>query len=107
MLYRTGFYADKTSAEMVNRYLDAERCEVKTLIKQFQDEIRKEKLTEKHKRETDGIDEDMALVPEIPDDFENWVKEYGFYTERFIFYHAEDKKWKRKPCACSAAAVLR
>lgn len=91
---------------MVNRYLDAERCEVKTLIKQFQNEIRKEKLTEKHKREADGIDEVMALVPEIPDDFEAWVKEYGFYTDRYIFYHAEDRKAEKEPCVCSAAAVL-
>lgn len=109
MIYRTGFYADKTSVEMVNRYLDAERCEVKTLIKQFQNEIRKEKLTEKHKRETDGIDEDMALVPEIPDDFENWVKEYGFYTERFIFYHAEDRKAEKKAMCmqCGSSITVR
>lgn len=109
MLYSTGFYADKASAEMVNRYLDAERCEVKTLIKQFQNEIRKEKLTEKHKREADGIDEVMALVPEIPDDFEAWVKEYGFYTDRYIFYHAEDRKAeKRAVCMqCGSSITVR
>ncbi len=99
MEYRTGFYADKQTKDMVNKYLGAERQEVKTLIAQFQKNLKAEKLKEAHKRESDEIDEAMALVPDIPRDFEDWVKEYGLYTSHYIFYHAEGSK-KEKEAYC-------
>lgn len=99
MEYRTGFYADKQTKDMVNRYLGAERQEVKTLIAGFQRNLKAEKLKEVHRRERDEIDEAMALVPDIPNDFQEWVREYGFYTSRYIFYHAEGSK-KEKEAFC-------
>lgn len=99
MEYRTGFYADKQTKDMVNRYLEAERQEVKTLIAQFQKKLKAEKLKAAHKRESDEIDEAMALVPDIPADFEDWITEYGFYTSRYIFYHAEGNK-REKDAFC-------
>lgn len=99
MEYENIPYSDKSTKDMVNRYLGAERQEVKNLIQQFQNTVRKEKLNQKHKRESDEIDEEMALVPKVPDDFKEWIEEYGFYPERYIFYHAEGNK-QEKPAYC-------
>lgn len=92
-------YADRYTTDMVNNYFGAEKQEVKKLINQFQRNVRKDKADREHKRETDEIDEAMALIPTVPGDFEEWIAEYGFYTSRYIFYHAEDRK-KEKEAYC-------
>lgn len=92
-------YADKQTVNMVNKYFDAQKQDVKTLITQFQKDVRKEELKKKHKRESDEIDEAMSLVPDVPNDFMEWTKEYGLYTSRYIFYHAEQNR-KEKDAYC-------
>ena len=92
-------YVDKTSERLINTYLNTGRQPARAAILSYQYEVRKEQLKEKYNREIDEIDDAMELIPEQPADLVEWVKEYGFYTERYIIFHAETNK-KEKEAYC-------
>lgn len=56
------------------------------LMVEFQQNIRKRRLEERHKKETDKIDEYMKTVPKLPANFKSWVNDTVFNKSRYIYY---------------------
>lgn len=54
-------------------------------ILEYQNNVRKEELKRKHRRETDPWDLDMEQIPALPKDWEHWVNKTAI-QENFIFY---------------------
>lgn len=100
-------YEDEKSAKVVNEYFDTTNQPIRRAVLQFQFDIRKEQLKEKYRRETDEIDDVMELVPELPTDFKSWMKEYGFYTSRFIAYHTDSQKKEREAYCLQCGSTIK
>lgn len=73
--------ADKKT---VSQYLGETRSGYEGLIN-FQLKIRKDAVTMRHRRETDGWDNDLSQTPGLPKDWEHWVNKVGI-KENYIFY---------------------
>lgn len=56
-----------------------------TGLLEYQIKIRADELKRRHKRETDPWDLDLAQTPELPKDWEHWVRKVGI-PEAYIFY---------------------
>ena len=50
---------------------------------------------EKHRKETDRIDDEMAIIPEIPKDFEEWAKKDS--VPQYVYYESGKKIGR---CTC-------
>lgn len=60
-------------------------------ILEYQERILKQRAEEKYRREVQAFDDDMALIPEVPKNFMEWLRKKGI-EEHFIFYHYDSKK---------------
>lgn len=90
-------YQSENTRRIVNSYLGTGNLEVKKAVLDFQCEIRGEELRRKHKRETEAIDEVMNEVPELPKNFEEWIRENCF--KETLFYKSEKAhKWPKVYC---------
>lgn len=67
-------------------------------ILEYQKRINEEKIKERRRKETKPWDDDMALMPELPQGFLKWQKKEGI-PEHYIFY--EYKKGGAKHGYCS------
>lgn len=67
-------------------------------ILEYQERVLDERLKEKRRRETKSWDEDMALIPDVPQGFKNWWPKEGI-PEHYIFY--EYKRGRVKTGYCS------
>lgn len=95
--------ATEQSVMTVNRYLGTGyRMNIWGAVLEFQQHVRKDNLKKAHKLITDRIDDEMALVPELPKNWGKWVIKYGFYKNRYLFY-GKDKK--RGYCECCGKIV--
>lgn len=95
--------ATEQSVMTVNRYLGTGyRMNIWSAVLEFQQHVRKDNLKKAHKLITDRIDEQMALVPELPKNWENWVLNTGFYNKRYLFYRKDRKSGY---CECCGKEV--
>ncbi len=67
-------------------------------VLEFQLRVRKKQLKQRHKRETDPWDMELAQTKPLPKDWDEWVKKVGI-QENFIFYHYEKKGAKTGFCS--------
>lgn len=75
------------------------------LFDQYQQNVKKARLMEKHKKETDVIDSDMEKFGELPDDYQEFIEEKVFKDANYIFY---DTKKKRAFCtSCKMTFILK
>lgn len=58
----------------------------------YQNRIQASRLEIKHKRITDKIDAVMALIPEKPADFTEWVDEEALHESRYLIYKSKPGK---------------
>lgn len=68
-------------------------------VLEFQNRIRKDQLSRKHRNELEEIDETMREVPDVPKGFEDWIAKNCF--EETLFYEPESKchhRWPRMYC---------
>lgn len=65
----------------------------------FQEAVKKRKLAERHKKETDIIDMAMAPIKDAPKDFFNWVWEEGMKFSRYLIY--KDSGKGKAECECT------
>lgn len=93
-LYRSTNYQSEGTRKLVNDFLGTGNREVEAAILDFQSSVRKTELEKKHKNEIKEIDEVMNAVPELPKDFEAWVKKYGFIKHKYMMYRKEKGKYK-------------
>ncbi|RFZ77503.1 hypothetical protein DS742_18205 [Lacrimispora amygdalina] len=61
-----------------------------TGLLEYQLQVRKDELKRRHKRETDPWDLDLAQTPELPKDWDRWVRKVGI-PENYIFYQYSRK----------------
>lgn len=75
-----------------------------TLLHRYQENVKRNRLIKKHKKETDVIDADMEKFGELPDDYQQFVEERVFKDDNYIFY---DTKRKRAYCtSCKNTFLL-
>jgi predicted RNA-binding Zn-ribbon protein involved in translation (DUF1610 family) len=75
-------------------------------IENHQKRIQSERLANKHDVVIARIDAKMALVPEIPSDFEEWLELTAFAKKRYIFYHYKNGAKKQKGICHACRANL-
>ncbi len=80
------------SRKIVNDYLGTGNRSVKNAVLDFQCNVRKENLQKKHRSEIEQIDSVMSEVPDLPKDFDSWVKRNCF--EEYLMYEKKGKKYK-------------
>lgn len=68
-------------------------------VNDFQEKVKKRRLAQKHKKETDAIDLVMENVGKPPGEFFNWVWEEAMSFSRYLFYKAVGKN--NAECECS------
>ena len=95
--------SSRTTKTVVNTYFGTGyNFDVGKAVLDFQLAVRGEELKKRHKLITDQIDEDMAVVPELPRDFDKWINKTAFANKHYLFY-AKDKK--SGYCECCGKAV--
>lgn len=77
-------WISKANSKLIKDYLDSEEGGLDAVLR-FQRNIRAEELKQRHKRETDKWDNDLAQTPALPKDWTHWVDKVGV-REHFIFY---------------------
>ena len=65
----------------------------------FQEVVKKRKLAERHKKETDMIDSTMKPIKDVPKEFFNWVWEEGMKFSRYLIYKNLGKN--KAECECT------
>ena len=79
--------------EQINRFLGAkEHDDAMNTIYRFQAKVMEARLDKKLKKITDKYDEQMKVVPALPDDFEKWVDEVPLKFSRYLVYKREKNK---------------
>ncbi len=67
-------------------------------IDDWQDGILKERLKAKHERELRHTNLMMELVPDLPDDFEEWIHDYGMRSRRYLVYDGKSQRMREAFC---------
>lgn len=89
-------YIEEKDNRLLKKYLGVRDDGYMGLL-EFQRAVRKEQLLLRHKKETDAWDAYLAQIPELPNDWENWVDKYGM-EQQYIFYDYSRKKKKTGFC---------
>ena len=84
-------WVSEADKKKINEYLETGNKEAKEAILTFQHEVAKDRLIKKYKSELEGIDAVMDAVPELPKDFDKWILDQGFISERYLIYQYGDK----------------
>lgn len=84
---------DDETVKSIEKFLDNELSAFEGL-KNFQEEIMQKRLEKKHQVIIDKIDSMMKLVPELPEDFDNFIRDEALYYSRYIFYQYKNGKKK-------------
>lgn len=92
--------------DLIKKYLGEEHGGYRGLF-EYQLKIRAEELKQRHKRETDPWDLDLEQTPELPKDWDRWVKKVGV-TENYIFYQYSRKGAETGYCTfCEKEVAVR
>lgn len=70
----------------IKDFFGLDKEDVWEAIRRIQKLIMENRIQEKHRKELSSIDEKMKEVPELPEDFEHWIQEYGMYQKRYLIY---------------------
>ena len=76
-------------------------------ILEYQLQVRAAELKQRHKRETDPWDMDMAQTPELPKDWDRWMSKVGI-QKNYIFYRYDRKGATKGYCTyCEKEVPIR
>lgn len=89
-------YVCRETNKTLRKYFNTDKKGVEILT-DYQENIRKERLDNKHKKETDAWDDDLKQTPKLPKNFEKWLSKESI-PENFIFYNYSKKKLKEGFC---------
>ncbi|MCI5868940.1 MAG: PcfJ domain-containing protein [Dorea sp.] len=87
--YYSGRYINPEGNRNIKRYLKTEVGGYKGIL-EYQQNVRKEELKKKYKRETEPWDLEMDKVPDLPKDWIHWVDKHAI-RDHFIFYEYSRK----------------
>ena len=96
-VYNISAYVNRSTSTAIRNYLGTGDGRLIDLLN-YQLKIREEQLEQRHKKETDKWDNDLAQTPPLPRDWKRWVDKVAI-PENFIFYHY--KKGGAKTGYCS------
>ena len=96
--------ADKPSWDAVCCFLQCEGEPLKALDG-YQKEIMKKRLCKKHKKIIEKIDTAMEPIPQLPEDFINWMRETAMYDSRYFIYTYKPGKKQTGTCTWCGEAV--
>ena len=83
-------WVGKETNKTLQKYFRSDINGIKNIIR-FQDEVLKENLEQRHKKQTDPWDKDLEQTPKLPKDWTQWVSKVGV-PEHYIFYTYTKKK---------------
>ncbi len=94
-----GVILEKQTENMINKFFGTSRegNSILQSIRDFQNDIMRERLKMKHKKQTDPWDEDLKQTRAVPKDWNHWVDKVGI-PEQYIFYTYSRKKYKEGYC---------
>lgn len=99
-LFQKENWQQETERKKVNEYFKTgQNRDIFEAVLDFQAEIKKSQLQNKHRSEIEQIDEVMREVPELPKNFENWIAKNCF--KELMFYEPENKcshRWPKMYC---------
>ncbi|MCK9471676.1 MAG: PcfJ domain-containing protein [Bacilli bacterium] len=61
-------------------------------VEELQRKIKANRLKEKHEIEKKNIDKKMEIIPELPNNFKEWVDKKVLYDSRYIYYNYKTKE---------------
>ena len=96
--------ADKPSWDAVCGFLGCESKPFETLDN-YQKEIMKKRLCKKHKKIIEKIDTAMEPIPQLPEDFINWMRETAMYDSRYFIYTYKPGKKQSGTCTWCGETV--
>ena len=99
---------DAESAEAVRRFLpsaDFDDDRVFAVIMEYQRKIRAAQLHTRHQRALEPTRQAMALVPDLPEGLENWIKNDLLLRSRYLLYQYTGKKTQTAHCSHCGAYV--
>ena len=82
----------------MKRYLGGADPNVWEAFESFQNDVIQRRLMQRHKKETDRIDQKMELIPELPEGFQKWAHDTAMADKRYLIYEAGKKKILRGYC---------
>ena len=88
---------DNESDDEIRNFVNCQQGNVFLAIKDIQESIRSIRLSLKHEKLKNKIDERMKLIPELPKDFQDWINNTVLLKSRYIYYAR--KIGKNKPVA--------
>jgi len=97
------------SAVAIKRFLGTDKTDENPLkeIDNFQQEVMAKRLDKKHQAIKDRIDAEMEKVPELPEDFIEWLEYEAMYHSRYIYYKYKARKKLDGYCTnCKADVVV-
>ncbi|MDD3369223.1 MAG: PcfJ domain-containing protein [Lachnospiraceae bacterium] len=98
--------AIESGARILQKYLNTEHKEWQA-IEEWQDKARKSEIERKEIAEQRPWDQDMELIPEIPEAFKKWMTK-EVVSEYFIFYHYQRGGAKEAYCShCQKMVPIR
>lgn len=80
----------------IKKFLDCQHDGYSAILK-YQCKIREDELKQRHKRQTDPWDLDLAQTPALPKDWDRWVDKVGI-TQNYIFYEYTKRGAKSGYC---------
>ena len=99
-------WVSSDDAKAVAVYFGSEKQGYEAIL-DYQLELRKEAVVRRHQKETAHWDEDLALTPELPKDWDSWVDKVGI-PENFMFYRYKKRGVKTGYCTyCGKDVLLR
>jgi len=82
---------DDESEEIIKAYFDDESADIST-IQEAEEVFLSKKLNRKHDAIKERIDKRMAIVPEIPKAFDEWLRNTILLPYRYYFYGVDGKR---------------
>ncbi len=97
MYYSSGNFVSKTGDHLIRKHLNTKQGGYEGIV-EFQLRMQEHKLKQRHKRETDPWDMDLAQTKPLPKDWNRWVNKVGI-RENFIFYQYKKRGAKTGYCS--------
>lgn len=95
-VYYSGRYINPEGNKNIRYHLGTENGGYKGIL-EWQQNVRKEELKRRYKRECEPWDLAMDQIPELPKDWIHWVDKYAI-TQHFVFYEYDRKGAKEGYC---------
>ena len=95
-------YADKESEQCGAKFFNRQEINTLEALKEFQGNIRRAELVEKHRKTRQKIDSLMAQIKPLPKDIDKWINNIPMLKSRYIFYKRKGKKMDGYCTSCKS-----